>query len=301
MGLFCTVVVCIAIATIVEPKSQISDGEERDVHKLLASLEKRVLALERAQEETERDNTERPMMLNDVDLEERVQALEVILAKGEDKSLASLLQNDSNLEERVEALESQMEIVEGEISIIDAEQDLQDTQIQLNENNIQDLNVDIEGITGTVTELTAVTDDLQVSMVSLQETDTGLIEDIAQLTEVDETFDSRLSQLEVDGTFGFHAVLGDYTSIPLGSVVVFPIVNLNLGNGYNAGTGNFITPVGGAGLYYFYAHFQVQQGERVSMEIRRDGVTLCHMAEAGLGHLVGRQPFCRRVSCQKYY
>ena len=68
-------------------------------------------------------------------------------------------------------------------------------------------------ITGTVTELTAVTDELQVSVTSLQETDAGLMEDIAQQSEVDGTLDSRLSQLEVDGAVAFHAALGTYSTI----------------------------------------------------------------------------------------
>ena len=103
--------------------------------------------------------------------------------------------------------------------------------------------------------LTVATDDL---LVSFQETDAGLMDDIAQLSEVDGTLDSRLSQLEVDGTV---VALETYTTIPDNSVVVFSSVNLNLGGGYSESTGQFTTPSGGARLYYFHAHFVFDNGE----------------------------------------
>ena len=173
--------------------------------------------------------------------------------------------NDKTLEERVQALEFQMEnvheditVIKGEITVINSEQIVQYTQIQQIENDINEV---------------------QVAVLSLQETDVGLTEDIVQLNEVDASLDSRLSELEVDGSFAFHAALGLYTAIPWQSVVVFPIVNVNLGDGYNGGTGEFVTPVGGAGLYFVYVHFQVDRGEHTLMDIRRNGVTLCQMAE----------------------
>ena len=73
--------------------------------------------------------------------------------------------------------------------------------------SIQQIENDIVEIQGGL-ELTAVTDDLQVSVVSLQETDAGLMEDIGQPTEVDRTLDFRLSQLEVDGAVAFQTALG---------------------------------------------------------------------------------------------
>ena len=258
MGIFFAVVVCIAIVGIAEPKSQNFNGEERDVHKLLASLEKRVLALEQTPKKTENDNPAGASIMNDTNLEERVQALEF----------------------QMENVHEDITVIGGEISVINSEQDLQDTHIQQIENDITEIQGGLEVITGTVTELTAVTGDLQVSVVSLQETDAGLVQDISQLNEVDISLDSRLSGLEVDGTFAFHAALGLYTPIPWLSVVVFPIVKVNLGNGYDGETGDFVTPVGGAGLYFFYVHFQVDQGEHTLMDIKRNGVTLCQMAEA---------------------
>ena len=168
----------------------------------------------------------------------------------------------------------------GELSddLQDSVTTLQETDAGLSEE-LSSLSDSLTVVMEDVDRLTVVPDDLVVSVVSLQETDNGIMEDISQLTEFDNDLDSRLSELEIQGTVGFHAVLGDYTSIPLGSVVVFPIVNVNLGNGYNGETGEFFTPVGGAGLYFFYAHFQVQQGERAQMDIRVNGSRICQMAE----------------------
>ena len=159
--------------------------------------------------------------------------------------------NDTTLEERVQALEFQTEnvheditVIEGEITVINSEQIVQNTQIQQIENDINEV---------------------QVAVLSLQQTDVGLTEDIVQLNEVDASLDSRLSELEVDGSFAFHAALGLYTSIPWQSVVV---VNVDLGDGYNGGTREFVTPVGGAGLYFVYVHFQVDRVEHTLMDIR---------------------------------
>ena len=105
------------------------------------------------------------------------------------------------------------------------------------------------------------------------------MEDIAQLTEVDGSLDSRLSELEVDGTFAFHVELGIYSTIPFDSVVVYPTVNLNLGGGYNAATGQFTTPSGGAGLYCFFAHFSLGFARFAWMNIRRNSNTVAIMNE----------------------
>ena len=183
MGVFCALLVWLAIVCVVEPKSQTTNATDTRMDELYTRLEKRGLALERTHEEAEIDTSAPAQLskLNDTNLEERVQALEFQLSKMESQSQENvnpLLHNDTNLEERVQALEFQMEnvhedmtVIEGEISVINTEQDIQ--------------------------TVTAVTDDLQTSVVSLQETDAGIIEDINQLTEVDGTLDSRLSQLEV--------------------------------------------------------------------------------------------------------
>ena len=203
--------------------------------------------------------------------------------------------------------------IQADISVINSEQNIQDAQLLEMENSVENIEVELARIgeletslrnlnetvgelsddlqksvttleeTDVVTEdvegLTATTDDLLVSVVSLQETDAEVMDNIAQLIETNSNLDARLSKLEVDRTFGFHADLGPYTSIPLGSVVVFPIVNVILGNGYNSETGNFVTPLGGAGLYFFYTHFQLQRGEYVQIDIRVNGMRLAQMVE----------------------
>ena len=243
MGVFCFTVVFLALVCIAEPKLQSTKAEETNRDELYARLEKRVLALERAQEETKSDISTQSLMQNDTSLEERVQALEF----------------------QMENVHEDMTVIEGEISVINSEQDLQDTQLQIIEEDVQ--------------EVTAVTDDLQMSVTSLQETDAGLLEDITQLTEVDGSLDSRLSKLEVGGAVAFHVALGTYSSIPINSVVLFPNVNVNLGEGYNAETGQFVTSSGGAGLYYFYVHVLVGSGKFAWINIRHNGINVAMMNE----------------------
>ena len=190
MGITCAFFIYLAIAGIAATKTKIRNEEETSILKMCTNLQKRVLALERAQEEKERDDSSGLSMFNDTNLEERVQALEF----------------------QMENVHEDMTVIEGEISVINSEQDLQDTQLQIIEEDVQ--------------AVTAATDDLQVSVVSLQETDAGLMDDIAQLSEVDGTLDSRLSRLEVDGTVAFHVALLTYSSIPEDSVVVFGNVNV---------------------------------------------------------------------------
>ena len=155
---------------------------------------------------------------------------------------------------------------------------LQETDLGFSEE-LSKLNTSVTVVTEDVEGLTAVTDDLLVSVVLLQETDAGFMEDIGQLIESDSNLDPRVCQLEVERTFGFHAVLGDYTAIPKGSVVVFPMVNINLGNGYNAETGDFLTVVGGVGLTSSIFISRYRKGERTQMDIRVNIQRLVQMAE----------------------
>ena len=146
MWVFGSVVVCVAIVSMAEA---INEEEERNIRQL---------------------HTKRQLAKADSENQ---------------ASVASLLLSYMNLEERVQALELQMQnvheditVIEGEISETNSEQDLQDTQIQQIEKDINEIQGGLGVIGGTVTELTAVTDDLQTSVVSLQETDAGLTEDI---------------------------------------------------------------------------------------------------------------------------
>ena len=55
----------------------------------------------------------------------------------------------------------------------------------------------------------------------------------------------------MNGTVAFHGAFSTTNpDILAGSVLVFDVINLNLGDGYNVETGQFIVPSGGEGLYY---------------------------------------------------
>ena len=73
----------------------------------------------------------------------------------------------------------------------------------------------------------------------------------------------------------FQAYLGEYTSIPVGSTVIFDQVYTNLGNGYDVTTGLFTVPPGGGGLYYFYVHFSYEPSEFSRYTIRVNGAIRC--------------------------
>ena len=243
-------------------------------------------------------STETTMENHGQELRDKVESLTASLKNLELKMAKltpadSLLQND--LEERVQALESQMgnvhediNAIGGEISVINTEQDLQDTQIQQTENDINEIQGGLEVNTGTVAELTAVTDDLQVSVLSLQETNATLVENIDELSvelnsasDAISSLDSRVSQGELNGAVAFHAYLGPYSTVRRNrnTVIIFPRVLVNLGSGYNSKTGVFTVPSGGGGLYYFYAHFTYDRGQYAIIGIRKNGGILCNAFE----------------------
>ena len=77
--------------------------------------------------------------------------------------------------------------------------------------------------------------------------------------------DTRLSKLELDGTMAFQGSFTSNPNIPDGTVLIFDVINLNPGNGYNAETGLFKVPPGRAGLCYAYVHFESDDGEASNM------------------------------------
>ena len=107
MRVFYTIVVCLVIGGIADPGKLIDNENETDIRVLYANLERRLanLELKLVNVEKEKENKKRAdsSLLNDTNLEERVQALELKLSKVESRSQASsssLLPNDTNLEER---------------------------------------------------------------------------------------------------------------------------------------------------------------------------------------------------------
>ena len=63
--------------------------------------------------------------------------------------------------------------------------------------------------------------------------------------------ESSKHQIEPNDVTAFHAY---DISLPIapGSPMIFPSVDVNLGDGYNSETGEFTVPPGGAGVYFFY-------------------------------------------------
>ena len=86
--------------------------------------------------------------------------------------------------------------------------------------------------------------------------------------------DDRVSELELDGTFAFHAVRASYCSIPDETPAIFDEVNVNLGSGYSPPTGLFTVPSGGAGLYFFYTHLLYYPNENSNFPIRHNDFDL---------------------------
>ena len=71
--------------------------------------------------------------------------------------------------------------------------------------------------------------------------------------------ESGKPQIEHNDVIAFHAY---DISLPIapGSPMIFPSVDVNLGDGYNSETGEFTVPSGGAGVYFFYFYTLVEDG-----------------------------------------
>ena len=116
----------------------------------------------------------------------------------------------------------------------------------------------------TVDEL----DSRVMELESLNGTSDNVADDLKDL-------DTRLSKLEPDGTVAFHAaVITIYPIVPIGTVVIFDQMNLNLGNGFDNNTGEFVVPSDGAGLYFVCVHVGIDDDEYVTMTSVQDDVTI---------------------------
>ena len=191
--------------------------------------------------------------------------------------------NTSDLEDRVTVLEVQMATVLDDVVSIQGDQSVQNYRLDEAETNIQSIQGDLATVEESVTTLFANDENIQSSIAQLEQVDEELTSNIDQLTSAlgesnDEiaSLDSRMAKQEVDGAIAFHAYLGVYSSITPGSTVVFPYVNVNLGNGYSGSTGKFTVPSGGAGLYYLYVHVMYDWGDWVYIGIRKNGSVLCY-------------------------
>ena len=231
------------------------------------------------------------ILMNDTDLEERVTFLEFQMSNVNEELVA--------LTDDLIDVENGVENVEGQVTVILADQVMQDERLLELETDSESVAIAIFELDNSINILqtadVALNDSIHVldSRVSaLEELNATIVDltlyvqDLHVLTsdlasQIDE-LTTRIGQLEQDGTGAFHAFLGVYSSIPQGSVIVFPNINVNIGNGYSGATGEFTVPSGGAGLYYLYGHFLFEAGNLVWIRMQVNGADLCVAFEDGL-------------------
>ena len=228
----------------------------------------------------------RPMtVINDTDLEECVSVLEFqmtnvqadIVTINSDVTMVrdDLTTLDSEVGDLEEDVEAQLTLLESDIFFIQSDQITQDERLQELEDNM-------ESVAGTLLDMKDAISSLEIASQELNSSLAEVSAIVDDLGELVTDLDMRLNRLELNGTFAFHAVLDSYVSIPETTIIVFPLVNVNLGNVYNSATGVFTVPPGGDGVYYFHAHYLVQAGEAAGFGINRNDDMLC-FAE-GLGN-----------------
>ena len=207
------------------------------------------------------------VQLNDTDLEERVTILEFQMTTVTDELII--------LTVTVADTEEDVDNVEGQVTVILADQVIQDERLL-------ELETDKEGLEGSVNNLQLSVLNLEVNNAgfnaTIEELSTGLMdvnatvgrhdaeldelqENLEDLTSMVDGIDVRLSEFELNGTVASHAYLTAYTSIPVGSAVIFQEDYVNIGSGYDVTAGDFTVQTGKAGLYYFYVHFTHSTGQ----------------------------------------
>ena len=214
-------------------------------------------------------------------LDSNVQAIE--------ETIVSLTATDSEITASIDELDSRVTTLE---SLNGTDEDVINI-LNEHEAEINVLNMTVEGILVDVTnvEETIVTlqqsdeeqgtaiNDLDIRVTDLESLNgtSGDVEDA--LNDLDE----RISRLEFDGTFAFHAALVSYSSIPERTPVIFDNVVENLGNGYDSTTGLFTVPPGAAGLYFFYSHLLIWFDEYTYFDIMLNGERVCELFEDNSG------------------
>ena len=173
-------------------------------------------AVENVQEQKFNDEQRYGIQLIDTDLEERVILLEFQMAE---------------VTEDVADVEIDLTNVEGQITVILADQVIQDERLLLLETDTEELEVNFVGIEGRVVNLEQADVAFNVSISVLDTQLSILNETIEDTVNMLEEIDTRLSEFELNGTVAFASHLGEYSTIPVGDVVVFPIVDVNTGEG----------------------------------------------------------------------
>ena len=263
-----------------EQKLQKLDEKELLIHepqpKNNKSLEERVADLENQMALVNEVLTEITRNVEDLDQQAEITQAEIVLIKSE-----QVLQDQKllELEGDNEVLEANIQEVENSVIL------LEKSDAELN-SAVQNLDSQLDQITGTVNENVVAISNLQETVTGLQQTDethsadiTELMSDIITLTGSVNEINTRLDKLDLDGTVAFHVDLGAYSSITIGSVIVYPDVWVNLGNGYNKETGDFTVPSGGAGLYFVYAAFSYNVGHQATFLIESTDGIVCTVNE----------------------
>ena len=271
MRILCCIALCIALSSGAELKETQETFEERigrmeaGMHRMSIQFDSMVRSVARISKHLKIEKDENKPAPTD---------------NGTEINKLARWMNDSDLEERVSILEIQMVGVLSDIETIEGDQSVQDYRLDEAEGEIETIQADVTSIQETITVLMANDENIQSSIADLEQADQDLATEIDELsTTVDsevDSLDSRLSQLQVDGTFAFHAYVGSYSTVPVNTIVVYDNVIINQGNGYNSGRGFFTVPTGGAGLYYFFAHFAFDhnRGDFASFGIRKNGAVL---------------------------
>ena len=207
---------------------------------------------------------------NDTDLEERVTFLEFQMVNVNEE-LVTITEDLIDVENRVVN-------VEGQITVVLADQVIQDERLLELETDAESIAVAIVGLDNSINTLETVDVALNNSIQDLD----SRVSTLEELNTTIVDLSTQLERLEQDGTFAFHAFLGTYTSLPEEAVVVFPNINVNIGNGYDGSTGQFTVPPGGDGLYYLYAHFLFNRGKLVWIRMQVNDLDLCVAFEDGV-------------------
>ena len=271
--------------SLVEEKIDLLFGMMEDMHREISELKRH----QRVHDNSVNvptlsiDDVMKDALMNDTDLEERVTFLEFQMVNVNEE-LVTLTEDLIDAENRVVN-------VEGQVTVILADQVIQDERLLELETDAESVAIAIVGLDSSINTLetadVALNDSIYVldSRVTALEQLNATIEDLeavdSELATQIEDLNTRLGRLEQDGTVAFHAFLGVYTSIPDETVIVFPNINVNIGNGYDGATGEFTVSSGGAGLYYIYAHFLFQRGKLVWIRMQVNDADLCVAFEDG--------------------
>ena len=203
--------------------------------------------------------------------------------------LESLNGTDEDVIDAVNKLESEVELLnqtaEGlQVSVVNLEEgstNLEESVLALEQRD-EELGTAVDELESNVGLLEGTVEGMSVSVTNLEESVTGLEQADEELGTAVDKLDSRVTELESSGdvrlndSVAFHAAISEfYQTIPDTTVVVFDEINVNLGNGYNEETGQFIVPAESAGVYFIYAHFENAFGENVLIKIRQNEVTVC--------------------------